>query len=173
MSGNRNSGRRPRSSSQRASHESRSSAVGVEPAYPIGVPPAPATLGKVGLEEWQRVRALLEPQGVLTQADYAILIDYASIHERLEQVRVEIAKPGFTPLVEGRENPLCSMERRLTAQRRQLLLELGLTPASRARTPAAPRSPGQNGAPASSSPGMDFDQLTATLAGRRSPNGSH
>ncbi len=96
-----------------------------EPMPPTGAPPCPAWLVGDALDEWNRITPALELMGVLTQVDHSVLIGHCVTYGEI----VTTVKAG---------EPLKAA---LLGQMRAYAIELGLTPAARAKLSIAPLKP--------------------------------
>jgi phage terminase small subunit len=93
-----------------------------EPKPPMGAPPCPAWLVGDALDEWNRVTPALALMGVLTQVDHSVLIGHCVTYGEI----VATVKAG---------EPLKAA---LLGQMRAYAVELGLTPAARAKLTITP-----------------------------------
>lgn len=93
-----------------------------EPTPPPGAPPCPEWLTGDALDEWKRITPALALMGVLTQVDHSVLLGHCVTYGEI----VATVKAG---------EPLKAA---LLGQMRAYAIELGLTPASRAKLSIAP-----------------------------------
>lgn len=106
----------------------------VAPEAPKGRPVAPAYLGPVAREEWDRVVPMLEDMGVLSKVDGSALICYVEAWERYRQAQEIIAKNGPLTLgVQGKYSPLNKVIAENLAIIKHFLTEFGGTAAARVR----------------------------------------
>lgn len=122
---------------------------------PAGRPPAPAGLAGEARAEWGRMVDRLEQLGILSRVDDAVLVAYVELHAdaaRLQTAADALPSPLFEKVTvdgsgqehrEPKVHPVFGQLRALRMAQRQYLVELGLTPASRARVtrPAFARPP--------------------------------
>lgn len=177
MPGNANSGRRRKpdalrdlhGSTTRPHHRSRP-----EPKYAVEAPKPPKSLSAAARAEWNRIVPELVKQRLVAVVDLAVLASYCTLYGMTEQIRIQMRKKGFElvvpePVGENgiklREHPLVKLQRQVTAQMRGYLVELGFTPASRARVSPAPT--GQTPQPDSPAPKSGLEAIEAQLSGRR------
>lgn len=97
-----------------------------EPMPPTGAPPCPAWLVGDALDEWQRITPALALMGVLTQVDHSVLIGHCVTYGEIVQT-VRLGEP---------------LKAALLGQMRAYAIELGLTPAARAKLSIAPPAKG-------------------------------
>jgi len=112
---------------------------------PLGRPQAPAGLTGEARAEWDRMADRLEQLGILSRVDDAVLIAWCELHAaavRLQAAADALGSPVFERVtvdgagVEHREpkvHPVFTQLRQVLMAKRQFLVELGLTPASRNR----------------------------------------
>jgi len=99
-------------------------------------PEPPAELNAEAAAEWRRIVAILVGQRILTEADRAALVIYASSVAQYRQALDEVAKLGaVVQNVKGDliKNPWCAIQRDCWERIRPLLSEFGLTPCARGR----------------------------------------
>lgn len=96
-----------------------------EPMPPVGAPACPEWLAGDALEEWNRITPALALLGVLTTVDHSILLGHCVTYGEI----VATVKAG---------EPLKAA---LLGQMRAYAVELGLTPAARAKLSIAPPKP--------------------------------
>jgi P27 family predicted phage terminase small subunit len=111
-----------------------------EPQYEAGIPDKPEWFGTYASEEWDRITSNLNGQRILTKADLGILVATCVCYEQMRETLAVIQTLGRTYAIDDtngnrhfKTRPECV--RFETAQReyRALLVELGLTPASRGK----------------------------------------
>jgi phage terminase small subunit len=93
-----------------------------EPMPPIGAPACPAWLKGDALEEWNRIVPALDRLGMLTSVDGAVLIGHCVTYAEVAMT-VKAGEP---------------LKAALLGQMRSFAIELGLTPAARAKLSIAP-----------------------------------
>jgi len=107
-----------------------------EPARVAGRPDPPAALDQVGRDEFDRLAALLEANGVLSRVDGAALGLYAAAFSRWQSAERGLQEFGLL-LVDDeglpRLNPLLKVAQESMAVMARLLCEFGATPSSRTR----------------------------------------
>lgn len=96
-----------------------------EPKPPAGAPERPLWLVGDALDEWERITPALSLMGVLTQVDHSVLIGHCVTYGEI----VATVKAG---------EPLKAA---LLGQMRAYAVELGLTPAARAKLSITPPKP--------------------------------
>jgi P27 family predicted phage terminase small subunit len=113
-----------------------------EPQPRRDAPRMPAHLEPAARREWRRLVRILEPMGVLTEAEADLLALYASTYARWVEASRLLQEDGLivlsgngTPM----RNPLLPLIEQCTRTMTRCMGELGLTPAARARlvAPAA------------------------------------
>lgn len=98
--------------------------------------PAPSWLSKDAKAEWKRVYPVLAERGVLTDADMGALETYCATAGRVRRLERESENvPLFVQSETSapRPHPVFRMLDDAITQHRQLAVQLGLTPASRAK----------------------------------------
>lgn len=98
--------------------------------------PAPKWMSKDAAAEWKRVYPVLQERGVLTDADMGALETYCATMGRVRDLERKCAE--VDPFVQSetsapRPHPAFRMLDDAITQARQWAMQLGLTPASRAR----------------------------------------
>lgn len=96
-----------------------------EPMPPIGAPACPVWLTGDALEEWHRIVPALDRLGMLTSVDGAVLIGHCVTFGEIAAT-VKAGEP---------------LKASLLGQMRSFAVELGLTPAARAKLSIAPPKP--------------------------------
>jgi P27 family predicted phage terminase small subunit len=97
-------------------------------------PKPPEDLDGEALLEWQRVLDELDTQGRLDVADRAVLVLYAQTWAVNQQATQHVARYGSVIRHHNNVigvNPFFTVQKQTTAQLRNLLLDLGLTPSTR------------------------------------------
>ena len=99
-----------------------------------GVPPRPRWLPPAARAEWRRVVRLLEPSGILSVADLAVLSAYAIAWSDFRAANEKVRETGTTAVgSQGQpvEHPLVRIAERAEARMIAAGRLLGLNPASR------------------------------------------
>lgn len=107
-----------------------------EPQPALRLPPPPTWLSKTAKSEYRRVGKLLLGLGVMTEIDRVALAAYAVAYARWVTAEEQVAKLGEivkSPNGHPIQNPHRSLANRAMDDMRRLLLEFGMTPASRTR----------------------------------------
>ena len=114
--------------------------------WPVGVPQMPEELAGEAAAEWGRVVGELGPRGVLSPLDRAALVILAEAWSDYSEAREAIERDGFFYETKGGRkylNPWTVVLKDSIKTWSSMMLEFGLSPASRARlripTAAAPR----------------------------------
>jgi P27 family predicted phage terminase small subunit len=114
-----------------------------EPSPQPSIPRCPAELGEEARKEWKRITKDLHVLGLLTSIDRAALSLYCDAWGRwiesldsLKKYGVVIKSPNGYPV----QSPYLAVANKAAEQVRLLLGEFGLSPASRARVHAAPKT---------------------------------
>jgi P27 family predicted phage terminase small subunit len=101
-----------------------------------GLPPAPASLDKIGAAEYARVGELLS--GVITEGDMAIVAIYASAWADVQRIEGQVRGKE---VVRGPQGPIVNpLLKALGIKKREMqsaLSKLGFSPVDRARVPKA------------------------------------
>lgn len=170
MAGNANSGRRRKSKPLRTLHNSVERPhhrKQPEPQYLVDVPAPPMSLAAGARAEWDRITTELSAKRVIAKVDLAILASYCTTFARLIDIRVALGKKAIK-VGSQKWHRLERSERQQTTVLKSLTVELGITPASRARvSPLPPLGGEETPAAASAKPVDDFDSLEARLTGRK------
>ena len=111
-----------------------------EPKPVRGLPQPPDYLDETGLKAWQEVLDMMGSSGAITMAEAPLLELYADTYSKFHKAREMVDKLGLA-LVEkdkdgrpkARANPFSSQLHRHRDAAMKLLIELGMTPVSRAR----------------------------------------
>lgn len=130
----------------------RTSAAKSPATSPAARPPVrmapPAYLGRGAKAEWRRILPLLGKRGVITLGDRAVLAMYCQAYQRwIEYERLIDANGSVQTTDKGfaMPRPEVLMATKQAALLKSLAVELGLTPASRARVdvpaPETPKDP--------------------------------
>lgn len=126
-----------------------------KPTVPRILPAAPATLGPVGAEAWTKTGETLLRSKILTEADLAILEQYAWQYQVWSEAVETLKKTGLVYVPKGSSypqvNPFKSIADKASKACASLLAELGMTPVSRGRVKTAEAR----------DDGDEFDQLIA------------
>jgi len=107
-------------------------------------PKIPAHLGPAARTEWMRVMRIMEPMGVITEAEADILAMYCNSYARWVQCNREIERQGLLILSDkgtAMRNPLLKVADDAERTMLRILGELGMTPSARVRL-VAPESAG-------------------------------
>lgn len=114
-----------------------------EPKPEVSAPTCPEYLDDIAKAEWALMVPHLLKLGLLTQLDRAALAAYCSTYSRWMQAEADIAKHGSTFTNKGmiRQRPEVLIAKEAKRDIRLLLIEFGMTPASRSRVSAAPDQP--------------------------------
>ncbi len=87
----------------------------------------------VARDEWRRIVAILEPQGLLSEIDRAALTDYCRCWARMDQCERDLSRNGTW--VQGErgavKNPSATLLNQLRGHFKFMVGELGLTPVAR------------------------------------------
>jgi P27 family predicted phage terminase small subunit len=102
-------------------------------------PKPPAHLSEIARAEWRRVVRMLSPMGVITEVEADMLAVYVQSYARWVDASGQLAESGMVVL-DGRGNPVINPYLRIVneciKQMHTCMVELGMTPASRARLSA-------------------------------------
>lgn len=107
-----------------------------EPMPPTGTPECPPHLDAEAVAEWSRLTAILSDMGLLTHADKAAMAIYCQSWSQMIAAQMKLRKEGAvvtTPKGYPIQNPWLSIANAAAKQLAKILVEFGLTPASRAR----------------------------------------
>jgi len=114
-----------------------------EPAPELILPPAPADLTDVGRAKWDELAALLFNQGVLTEMDLEMLTLFCQEFENYTDARKNIKSFGGPVLKTDKgnpiQNPYLSIANQCKNNMLKILLEFGMSPASRSKVTTAQR----------------------------------
>lgn len=115
-----------------------------EPEPELVLPPAPANLAEVGRAKWDEMSLLLFNQGVMTEMDQEMLHLFCQDYEMYVDA-VKNMKDFGGPVVKTDkgnpiQNPYLSVANQCKERMIKILLEFGMSPASRSRVTAAPRA---------------------------------
>ena len=111
----------------------------VEPEAPSGRPACPEQLKQdtIAAQEWESVRDQLQVLGVLSTVDVVLLELYAKTYSRYRHAEAQIDKFGEVLISPNSKTPMVSpyytARNRYATDISKYLIELGLTPAARAR----------------------------------------
>jgi len=108
-----------------------------EPQPPTGWPDKPDYLDPIASEEWDTICGLLDDMGLLSRADRCAIEMYCSAYSRYRAAEENVRRFGEVIISPKNKYPMISpyttvLNKNLD-QCRKLLIEFGLTPASRAR----------------------------------------
>lgn len=118
-----------------------------EPEPPIEAPDCPAHLSEGASMEWQRIAPILEEMGLLSNIDRAALAGYCELWARWEKAEREIQAHGeviTTPNGTLQTSPWVSIAHRTLVELRRFAAEFGLSPASRSKVTATPKTEDKN-----------------------------
>ena len=113
-----------------------------EPNPEPGIPDRPSHLSPEACAEWDRVAAVLQVQGIITQADRAALSAYCVAWARWVEAERKVKDMG--PVVKAprtgvpMQNPYLSIANNAMGQMIKLAAEFGMTPSSRTRLQGFP-----------------------------------
>lgn len=112
-----------------------------EPLARVKTPPAPAFLSARAKREWTRTGRQLLEVGIVTELDRMALAGLIQSYMRWVEAQEGLAQTGL--LIRGKDglprvNPLLKVSRDSQTEYTRLLLEFGLTPASRSRVSVEP-----------------------------------
>jgi len=99
-------------------------------------PPEHIKANPLALVEWKRLVRILWPTGVLTEAESDVLALYCTAYCQWVEATKEVTKHGMvvkSPNNFPIQNPYLGVANQAAKQMRSLLIELGMTPASRSR----------------------------------------
>jgi P27 family predicted phage terminase small subunit len=109
---------------------------------PTGIPQCPTYLNEVAKREWHRIAPELISLGLLTKVDRAALAAYCVSYSRWVAAEQSVDKYGAVIKVKGSDTPLrnphINVANLALDQMRKLLVEFGMTPASRSRIQVTP-----------------------------------
>jgi P27 family predicted phage terminase small subunit len=111
-----------------------------EPRPQCGPPDCPSQLDGPAKTEWRRLAQELADLGILTRIDRAVLAAYCVAWSRWARAQRKLSKQGELLKSEGGaeyQNPWLSIANRAMEQCVKIASELGMTPTSRSRVPAA------------------------------------
>lgn len=110
-----------------------------EPDFGVSLLKPVKGLSKEAKKEWRRVAKILHSAGITTQADLTAMRMYISSFEKWVTAK-EKAKIETLTTDKGYEyaNPYIAIERQYFKQLKEILVEFGLTPSSRARLHVTP-----------------------------------
>lgn len=114
-----------------------------EPKPRAGRPACPSWLPAEARREWRRIVPELEAMGVLTRADGSALMGYCLAVADVRAAQEVLDSEGTTYTTASgyvAQRPEVSMKRQALAQMKAFLTEFGLTPASRTRITATPKT---------------------------------
>lgn len=115
-----------------------------EPEPELVLPPAPVELAEIGRAKWDEMTLLLYNQGVMTEMDQEILRIFCEEFEMyVDATKNMKAFGGPVVKTEGGnpiQNPYLSVANKCKERMIKILLEFGMSPASRSRVTSAPRA---------------------------------
>lgn len=106
------------------------------PHPPATIPQAPEHLDPIAQEEWRRVAAIIEPLGMLTEADRAVLESYCLYYSQMLFASAQLRKVGAVYRRKDGSpglNPYWRIMGEANQHMLKAALELGLSPVSRER----------------------------------------
>jgi P27 family predicted phage terminase small subunit len=112
-----------------------------EPKPAISAPPRPAFLVKEAKREWDRIVPELEALGMISRIDLACLAGYCVAFGRWCDAERELKRHGVlvtTPNGHTQPSPYLSIANKALEQLNKLVIQLGLSPASRPKVAASP-----------------------------------
>ena len=107
-----------------------------EPKPRLRSPRPPAHVQGVALEEWRRMVRLLRPLKLLTAIDGTALAAYCLCYERWVDAEEKVRRFGVivkSPRNYAQQSPYLSIANKARTQMMKILVEFGMTPASRSR----------------------------------------
>jgi P27 family predicted phage terminase small subunit len=108
---------------------------GIDPARVC--PDPPAHLNEYAREEWQRMAAILDRLGLLTEIDLVAFELYCALYGRWRQAEAGIAEQGLTIHEGTKRNPCVAIASDAAKMLKSTLSEFGMTPCARARVTRA------------------------------------
>ncbi len=116
----------------------------LEPQPELVLTTAPADLTDIGRAKWDELSVLLYNQGILTEMDLEMLHLFCQEYEMYVDA-VKNVKAFGGPVVKtdkgnSIQNPYLSVANQCKERMMKILLEFGMSPASRSRVSAAPRA---------------------------------
>jgi len=93
-------------------------------------------LGKVGLDEWDRVTAELENMGIMATADRGALVVYCEAWEEFVDLLAKVRQQGavvYTDKGNAIQNPLLGAKNKAAERLLKTAAQFGMTPAARAK----------------------------------------
>jgi P27 family predicted phage terminase small subunit len=110
-----------------------------EPTPERGIPDAPAILSPEARAQWDKVSTILDDANVLTVMDADALAIYCEAYARWVKATDDVHTFGmviYTPNGYPVQSPWLSIANQAAAQMVKMLVEFGMTPASRSRVTA-------------------------------------
>ena len=107
-----------------------------EPKPPTTIPKCPEHLDEEAQAEWKRMAKELKPLGILTQLDKAIFAVYCQAFSTWAQATRKITEMGMVRVTKNgftEQNPFLPIANKAKEQMMKALIEMGMTPSSRAR----------------------------------------
>lgn len=134
---------------------------------PVSIPTPPEHLLDEAKAEWDRITAQLEPLGLVTEIDMAVLAAYCQAFARWCRAESQLKALGDAALIEvtpnkfKQQSALLLIANRAEERMLKLATEFGMTPAARARvSPSNPQGDlfgfGSEGKQAPKGPGRFF-----------------
>ena len=115
-----------------------------EPEPELVLPPAPADLTPLGRAKWDEMSLLLFNQGVMTEMDLEILHLFCGEYEMFVEVSKNMKAFGGPVVKTDKgnpiQNPYLSVANQCKERMIKILLEFGMSPASRSRVTTAPKA---------------------------------
>ena len=112
-----------------------------EPQPAVKLPKPPAEVGPIGRKEWRRVGRHLLQLGIVSELDMVALALYAKTWERWIEAERQLTKFGTVIIKDNFpvQSPYLRIATEAMVQLKNLLIEFGMTPASRSRVSAKPK----------------------------------
>ena len=107
-----------------------------EPKPTATIPKCPEHLDKEAQAEWKRMAKELKPLGILTQLDKNIFAVYCQAFSTWAQATRKITEMGMVRVTKNgftEQNPFLPIANKAKEQMMKALIEMGMTPSSRAR----------------------------------------
>ena len=118
-----------------------------EPTPAIEALPCPEHLAGIAREEWERIVPHLVDLGLLAAIDLVALEGYVCCYARWRDAEEVIETEGITMFIPSGiecQRPQVAIAERARKQCLDFLREFGLSPASRGKVRATPKSPGES-----------------------------
>lgn len=107
-----------------------------EPKPDAGEPEVPKHLNRAARREWARIVAELRAMSLLTRADGDAIAMYCDVYARWAEASKKLDREGlivFTPNGYPVQSPYIGIANKCLVQMKALLVEFGMTPASRSK----------------------------------------